>query len=1439
MFEVNPSRKIVKSENVKSDNNTVQQRAFLNEPQDTLELSTKKKKKSISFGAAVKDIFKTFRNYDEDPISPKAVKMLKDNGIVDDSFKPEWSVASNKSDNLTELPVVFQRKLAIDMVKGKPNSKERVYKTIGSPSAEIIYNDEGKPSQITYFGANEYHKKYSEEFEYAHKQDGSPVLIKQRIYKHHNHDQVLDEEITYHKHHNGAVTISTTDGRQMSYSLRKETIRNYDNEAKAVQLPTQTQTQQATQTDVPKEIFVKPNPTYPTREYTDRQKYLINNKFDRLTAEFNKTHDPNDKYAFMFSKPILEGLEQVKQLVLDTKDPKIQDAILALLPQVKDTDVPTTSVGAYRRLDIYDNYSQLMKVYTLAKLSAITDENMAKLEEDRFSTNLEKKFIYTYNDNESFGFQDVADANEEIKSILFDDSLTKLERYANAQGVVHNLRMDMTSRIVSDIGCKYPELKEYLSETYIKPNLPPEQAEDLKNIEKTVGKIIVPQKHTGFDYDNLETFHNLPEVAKEHYLKHPEMCKNIYLSKQPHFMLETPYDALASLSDEEWDIFEKRNIADILDVITGYNISSFKEKTGKNIHKAIEMSDADWKKIKDFGLFEIDGKESMFKIRKYEDLKFDFEEMQAIIDNLSYKDWDTAQKRGLVGMQSDVVVGYNNYGNNIGVPILIAATKVPDSTFGFLKKIDFFKDEKVNIRNNREGTIDDVAKGIEFLAKSHGDVYNNVMTLINNGISPEIAIELVGIGANNYNRFGKYLTGKTLELKNKGLNESEITKTLPMYVDLQNIQGKSDINELSIEEKRALLKNLIKYNAQLFDKKTANVFDSAIVPKNKDEYCALLPKLVKSIGIDTQPVTQETIDNFVSATESMANKNSEFMNTKFTKYEPKLELEYPREQFITNVTEKVSNLSDTEKMKVYDYFGFDIKPDKNHVLQMHGYPINVNNGSKLAAIEDENTRAVVEEVRPLVEKFSNDNKVTVEGKPEFAKQINDILALFPEFRSIIGKKQHDTHDFTVDMHTLKVLQGVMSDPRYEKLSAEDKKLLNISTLLHDLTKAERMVDKTHPAYSAYDAYNIVSKMDMSEKDKLRVYQIIKNHDWLEKYNGKVKIGPNEYREHTPQEKDNIAKNIAFELKDGNNFELANILTKADMKAVKESDEFFSRFEKAFYDATSVIEPLVENIQQTAIHLPQTKIPKASELKVDGEHIQESTYRTKDGKELKYKRVNLEPDIDLGELGFEKGLNSNDLNVIVHALDEDSQSATFQALGSVDSDALLSSSYVNYAKGNYHVFRQQGFILDVNSADIQAGTYKDFGSGYGKDLETLKTEYLFNGRRKNVRNFMSDNMKKRLNLSDKEYQNLYSEIADKSITELDKSHPKVAKAMRDMFMEMEIHKRRHGRDYNEWLVSRPKIQGVFIQSSKYKYDEPPEFLIKYAVDNDLPVIYFGE
>ena len=158
--------------------------------------------------------------------------------------------------------------------------------------------------------------------------------------------------------------------------------------------------------------------------------------------------------------------------------------------------------------------------------------------------------------------------------------------------------------------------------------------------------------------------------------------------------------------------------------------------------------------------------------------------------------------------------------------------------------------------------------------------------------------------------------------------------------------------------------------------------------------------------------------------------------------------------------------------------------------------------------------------------------------------------------------------------------------------------------------------------------------------------------------------------------------------------MSSILAEADLKGVKASDAFYLKYKDALEIGNSKIRELVDEIQKTSIYLPQSKIPKASELKLDGQKVKTEVTQDSKGNPISNTVIYLDKDMDLSQYGFAEGLKATDLNVLVHGLNYENQSVIFQALGQVDADALLSTSYITYNKGNYHVFRTQGFVLDV-------------------------------------------------------------------------------------------------------------------------------------------------
>ena len=117
------------------------------------------------------------------------------------------------------------------------------------------------------------------------------------------------------------------------------------------------------------------------------------------------------------------------------------------------------------------------------------------------------------------------------------------------------------------------------------------------------------------------------------------------------------------------------------------------------------------------------------------------------------------------------------------------------------------------------------------------------------------------------------------------------------------------------------------------------------------------------------------------------------------------------------------------------------------------------------------------------------------------------------------------------------------------------------------------------------------------------------------------------------------------------------------------------------------------------------------------------------------------------------------------------------------------------------------------------------------------EYLFGGQYKPQRDYISRLIKEKLHTTDDEYKELYQDIKDKSLAEIREEHPFVAIALKQIFMDMQGGEYTYGRNYNEILVTRPKIQGVFAYDKSVT--QIPKFLRKYAHDMDIPIIIFED
>ncbi|CDC20861.1 uridylyltransferase [Clostridium sp. CAG:306] len=245
-----------------------------------------------------------------------------------------------------------------------------------------------------------------------------------------------------------------------------------------------------------------------------------------------------------------------------------------------------------------------------------------------------------------------------------------------------------------------------------------------------------------------------------------------------------------------------------------------------------------------------------------------------------------------------------------------------------------------------------------------------------------------------------------------------------------------------------------------------------------------------------------------------------------------------------------------QKTDITSFFGFAIEQGPLY-LTLRGYP-SVSN-----LIEEDFSSSA--RVFRYVKEFVEENEITINDRPQLTKQMNAIIKALPEFLTLIGKVQHHTHSYCVAVHTLKVLQGVMSHADYQKLPNEDKRNLQLAVLMHDITKKEGEIDKTHPVCSAKDAGFILNKFDMPKAQKDDICLLIRNHDWLERYNKGI----------------TSTEEFAKTLKNGNDFLMLCILAQADLKAVQRDGLFYEKYKDVLQKGAIEINEIIHSLVTAA------------------------------------------------------------------------------------------------------------------------------------------------------------------------------------------------------------------------------------------------------------------
>lgn len=730
----------------------------------------------------------------------------------------------------------------------------------------------------------------------------------------------------------------------------------------------------------------------------------------------------------------------------------------------------------------------------------------------------------------------------------------------------------------------------------------------------------------------------------------------------------------------------------------------------------------------------------------------------------------------------------------------------------------------------------------------------------------EIEPEKIPFLLDNYGTFSYKDLRRLQQVVGKGKVAKLSDGELSIACQFVDIVGKANINEISSAGKKRMLRSLVACNKGLFEISDDMKKMFPLIPTDRETYCSLLPSIVRSLGIETNKLTPSKIESFNASLSRMSSSLEGISDADFARL--RITQDIPNETFIRTVLDKVKHLSPNERQKVYDYFGFELHHNKINEtgFSITGYPVNLNNGHKLAQITDPDTKAVVEALRGDVIAYSRNNRIRC-SDPQVETFLNDIAEALPEIHSMIGKRQHGAHDFDVMQHSVKVMQKISQDAKFKTLNESDKKIMLLAAIMHDITKVEGITDKTHSMESAFDTFFIAKKFNLSKEEEIKLYTLCKHHEWLQYVN-------------TAKTEDELTRRLqsaAFDLQHDNLIDMAEIFTHADLRAVKFDDSFHNKPRAALGGASrsygesadlyaARLREYVTQLQKSQPLLPVTKMPTAGRVKQaitrvnpDGSTNLRGVYQDKDGLVIiKYNETDAAAWTAMGlpagtsprgyksitELGEE--VNTGNIKFFVHGLDYENQLAKFDAFSLVDSEVLLSVSYAERVESKYGFFRTQGVLLDAKTNYVHGGGNTDSGSGCGKFISEFKRRYIFGGERESDRLYISNLIKKATGMDDAQYVRFVQANKNKSMIEIEpvEYRDKII----NIFATINSNTRKGNRAYNEMYISNPEVMGVFAYSADRHVGMPVEFvggnenvqfLKRFALERDLPFIVFGD
>ncbi len=240
-----------------------------------------------------------------------------------------------------------------------------------------------------------------------------------------------------------------------------------------------------------------------------------------------------------------------------------------------------------------------------------------------------------------------------------------------------------------------------------------------------------------------------------------------------------------------------------------------------------------------------------------------------------------------------------------------------------------------------------------------------------------------------------------------------------------------------------------------------------------------------------------------------------------------LPLKYPHDTFISDLEQALDSLSPAEKAAVMKDFNIEF----------------VANGSKKELKGIPNLDAKInspahQKIMDLLNKYAKENEIII-SPASLKQELENFIQDVPEFSFMIGKAQNGIHSYSLDIHTLENLKNALKqvETSYPLMSAEDKEILKMSILLHDIGKQFKgtgISDTGHAALSKAMTEKILERFNYPQATKDRILNLIENHHWFKEFN-----------------KGNMSADDVINMF-GSDLSLAKIMAKADLESVSDT-----------------------------------------------------------------------------------------------------------------------------------------------------------------------------------------------------------------------------------------------------------------------------------------------